>query len=206
MRANTGSAGRRLVAGLLLVTAGLGASSCGSAAPSASTDEPARARAATVDPGTPRRLRTAFATFRSPAEGLPRRVVRMLGEPHVTSDPRLAQRLRAPAAFATWAVQGDEMLCLVSQRDGFGPVSTTCGAVDRVVEEGIFFASLEEASRGPVGAGRVVIGLVPDRTRAVRVVTPGFGTATVPVVSNTFTLRDAVPDPPERIVPVRWAP
>jgi hypothetical protein len=45
--------------------------------------------------------------------------------------------------------------------------------------------------------------LVPDGARRVRIVTPGFATATSPVTHNTFTAHDAATDPPENVLLLR---
>jgi hypothetical protein len=81
-----------------------------------------------------------------------------------------------------------------------------------MLERGTFVATLP--ARPPPQAGvlspksgkptqRVVIGVVPDGTRAVLVHTPKSAIASSTVSQNVFTLRDRTPDPPEVVTLIR---
>lgn len=71
---------------------------------------------------------------------------------------------------------------------------------NRALKHGIFTASLIDSSMVDAESReRVVVGLVPDGTRAVRVHTPGFAAGVSTVADNVFVLRDAITDSPEAI-------
>jgi len=96
-----------------------------------------------------------------------------------------------------WAAPDGHRLCLVdhSSSDGTG---VTCAAVARVLKHGITSTFLREGAHG-VPADRSIVGLVPDGTARVRVLTPGYPPAVASVRRNVFVLHDQVPEPPETV-------
>lgn len=181
--------GRRICAGLLAVVLSAGLlSACG--------EDPQAA-----DQRTTKSLRTAFAPFRSPPEGLPPRVTRILREPFGGARLRLAQRLRTTAGPAVWAVPGKGILCLISQEGAHSEVLSSCTRAYRAVEHGAFLTSLSpEPVLGLGQVRRFIAGVVPDGTRRVRIHTPGSGTKTARITDGTVALLDNVADPPERFL------
>jgi hypothetical protein len=199
----SGTAGRRVVAGLLAALPMPMLAACGS---DRMTSPPPRSQApdrATVEvPRTvPRAVQHAFAPFRSSPEPLPRTVTALLREPTGGADWRLAQQLRGTGDLTVWAVAGRRAMCLISQARGSAAVTETCTSTRRAIAHGVFFTSLAETSAAPATT-RLVVGLVPDRTHRVRIHTTGAAAMTATVASNTFALRDRVADPADRISPL----
>lgn len=145
----------------------------------------------------PERLRTEFALFRSPPEGLPTRVGQVLGSrPMYGMNPSLAQAISG-APWPAWVVPGRGFVCLLYQQSPQAGVGQACTIARRVVVHGVFAATLA-ADRAEPGR-RVVFGVVPDGARTVHVHTPGFASASAPVRGNVFALRDRTSEPPEAI-------
>lgn len=96
-----------------------------------------------------------------------------------------------------WAAPIGHRLCLIdhSGSDGTG---VTCATVTRVLQHGITSAFLREGTQGSP-ADRSIVGLVPDGAARVRLLTPGYQPAVVPVRRNVFVLHDRVPEPPETV-------
>jgi|GEM_PF-5440867 len=145
------------------------------------------------------RLRAAFSFLRTPPERLPRNVMRLL--PRRRGGPNWASAQRVPKLHQlAWVVSGKDYACLLDTREAAEAVGITCTSVSQMTRSGIFTAYLTDASR----PRRIVVGLAPNYVSKVRVLTHGFSPVTIPVISNTFLLRDAVPEPPEHIVPASW--
>jgi hypothetical protein len=98
-----------------------------------------------------------------------------------------------------WAVAGRTSLCLVRPNVD-GMTSATCTPIAHAIDHGVALTTLAAPTRTPAKASRTVVGIVPDHTRRVRVVTPGFATATALVTDNTFAVRDTITDPPQDVV------
>lgn len=120
----------------------------------------------------------------------------------------LAQRVRG-VPWSAWVVPGRGVVCLLYQQPQTSGVGQACTATDRVLANGVFAAALvadADHADGAFGSGqrtkpgtRVVVGVVPDRARTVRVHTRGFPTASAPVRDNAFALRDETDAPPEAV-------
>jgi hypothetical protein len=67
--------------------------------------------------------------------------------------------------------------------------SVACARLSRVLEAGIFIASVPVSGQRSSGF-RSVIGLVPDGVSRVHIHASGARPRTVPVVGNVFALRD----------------
>lgn len=74
----------------------------------------------------------------------------------------------------------------------------TCSSINRVIHHGMMSTFLRDhAFKGT--PSRSTVGLVSDRTKRVRIHTPGFPTVARPVEDNVFFLEDHIPAPPEWI-------
>jgi hypothetical protein len=195
----TEQAGRRAAVGLLCVLSTTVLCACGNN-PAAKQRTSVAASGDPPQPPIPHEVRNAFAPFRSSPEPLPAAVARMLrGQPSAVN-ARAAQRLRAPDGVTVWAVASAHTICLVSQTAVDAPVSQTCTATSRALTNGVFFTTLSANGAAPATT-RLVMGLVPDQVRRVRIRTAGAASAFASVTSNTFALSDHVNQPAERIAP-----
>lgn len=146
----------------------------------------------------PKRLRAEVALFRSPPEGLPIGVTLALsGVSTHGANWRLAQALPG-TPWPAWLIPGRGFVCLMQQKTSRSGIGQACAAERKVLANGIFSTTLA-ANPQLQAATRVVIGVVPDRTRAVRVHTPYVPTARVTVRQGVFTLSDDTSAPPESI-------
>jgi len=137
-----------------------------------------------------------FALLRTKAEGLPPTMTDILAQPAYGMNPALAQRMPT-AAKASWVVPANGYLCIVGREPG-SIVNVTCARNRRAVARGLASVSLYTASRS---RRRLIVGVAPDRARAMRVRTGG-SVAIVPVTEGTFVLRDRLTRPPSRLVPL----
>jgi hypothetical protein len=96
-----------------------------------------------------------------------------------------------------WAGLGGHRICLIDHL-GLGGTGVTCVAIKRALEHGITSTFLREGVHD-APADRSIVGLVPDGAARVRVLTPGYRPAVVPVRRNVFVLHDQVPEPPETV-------
>ncbi|HEX5989022.1 MAG TPA: hypothetical protein VFY75_02250 [Solirubrobacterales bacterium] len=116
---------------------------------------------------------------------------------------KLAQRMPARMGIDFWAVPGRGAICIIAQ-EKVGMVTVNCGSTRHAALHGIAAILLREdhASR-PLGSPRgqrLIYGLAPNGSSTVHVYTNGSMTQ-VPVSDGTFTLRDAVMDPPTEYRP-----
>jgi hypothetical protein len=111
----------------------------------------------------------------------------------------LAQRLPFPPYGSFWLVPGNRFLCLLEQR-GRDTVNQACAKTERVLAHGLFLAFLGAGAEKLVyGARRFVIGVVPDRTHKVFIMTDDSKVA-VSITENAFVRRDGLTAPPDRLV------
>jgi hypothetical protein len=192
--------GWRPVACLLTIALSMvGATACGGSQPSeggsAASSHPA---SPSVLRQVPKRLRAEFALFRSAPEGLPLGVLQVLAASSTYGvNGRLAQVLPG-APWPAWLIPGRGFVCLAQQETPRSGIGQTCAPTREVLKSGTFITTLSAKA-----TQRVVLGVVPDGTRAVRVYTPKSATALVTVSRNVFDVRDRAPGPPETIALVR---
>lgn len=156
----------------------------------------------------PKRLRAKFALFRSPPEGLPIGVTLALsGISTFGANWRLAQALPG-TPWPAWLIPGRGYVCLMQQETPRGGIGQTCALTRDVLEHGMSITTMSadpssQAKVSPITPSgptqRVVMGVVPDGTRAVRVHTPRSPSVRSTVSHNVFALRDRTLDPPETI-------
>jgi hypothetical protein len=212
----------RPAACLLAVVLGIvGATACGGSRPSENSpaSQPSHPAGASPSPASlpvarrvPRLLRAKFALFRSPPEGLPISVTLALsGISPYGANWRLAQALPG-APWPAWLIPGRGYVCLMQQETPRSGIGQTCALTQDVLESGLSITTLPAdpssqaepfPSKPSEPAQRVVMGVVPDGTRAVRVHTPRSDSAWSPVSQNVFALRDKALDPPETVTPIR---
>jgi hypothetical protein len=95
-----------------------------------------------------------------------------------------------------WAVLARQEICLLGDEGevrGLG-----CRPLEQVLREGTYLASIPTPSR-PIDANRNIVGIAPDGIRKVRIQFDQTRPRTVPVIENTFSLRDKGSDFPTRI-------
>ena len=139
-----------------------------------------------------------FSLFRSPSSSLPFSLMTHLGSSSLGAYLPFAQRLHMGA----WVVPEVERVCLIKQKKD-GAVTAACARIERVLSHGIFVASLKDPSMRGSGPRRKIIGLAPDRTHAVRLITPNFTDVTVDVSRGVFVHRDNIPASPQSVTLIR---
>jgi hypothetical protein len=142
-----------------------------------------------------------FALLRTPPEGLPTAVRRILKAPVFGSNWNLAQRIPVTISGAYWLLPGDGYLCVVSEGSMGSPtVGTTCARASQARQHGIAAITVVRAVPGShVAAGRLIVGLAPDSAHQVVVHTAGSA-ETVPVLDEVFVLHDSIVAPPDFFV------
>jgi hypothetical protein len=163
------------------------------AAPTDLRRQPAIARA---DP----RQRANFALLRTPPEGLPARVGRLLDAPIVGMNWRLAQRIPVNLSGAYWLVPGDGHLCIVDHGSLGNPAAgTSCARTADALTQGVASITVTRPHAGVYAdEARLIVGVAPDGADEVRIRTRD-AVARAPVVGSTFVLRDALVAPPDKI-------
>ncbi len=139
----------------------------------------------------PHLLQQNFRVFRVDSAGLPRRLETVLGPAPFGANWAFAQQVHK----GTWAVPARSRICLV-QRGPKGSAGVGCTRTQQVFANGMFITSLKDPSLPGLGARREIVGLAPDGTRKVRLITPGYRTATAPVDHGVFVHRDDIPASP----------
>lgn len=135
-----------------------------------------------------------FALFRGPPEPLPASLAQEMSM--IDGVSALAQRTPL-LTQRVWAVPTVGRVCLVGRNRGEAP-TLGCSRVRHVLKEGTFIASVPAASADP-SSSRTVVGLAPDGIRVVRIHFARTHPKAVPVIENTFALRDKGKDFPESI-------
>lgn len=139
----------------------------------------------------------AFSILRSPPEGLPRRITRLLRQPIFGINWMLAQHIPTPGHGTYWAIPGNGYLCIVSQQENQPSASTLCETNQYAMHHGLVATSVWE-SKGKEPERRMV-GLVPDGTPWVQVITHGSARKLVVNRHDVFVMGDSLPYPPSLI-------
>jgi hypothetical protein len=139
-----------------------------------------------------------FALLRTPPEGLPASIRRVLRAPTLGMNWRLAQRIPVVLPGSYWIVPGDRYLCIVARADPASPgVGTTCARTAQAIEHGIAAVTIAPARPAArVAPSRLIVGVTPDGTRTVLVHTHE-AVAKVPVVDTVFVRHDSIAAPPD---------
>ena len=194
------AAGRACLGLLLALLVAAGLSACGSerdgtesgrAQPPRSSDEAPRPQAATVR--VPRQVATNFALLRTSPDGMPIAVRRILKSPVAGMDWSLARRVPVSLPGRYWLAPGAEHLCVVATSPDSPAVGTVCATYGQALRNGVANTTLD-----PVSGRRLIVGVVPDGTRSVRI-RSGSSTASVRVRDGGFVHRDSVPAPPDQL-------
>lgn len=144
-----------------------------------------------------RRQVEAFGVLRTPPEGLPAGTIDASRPIAFGVNPYLAQRLRTATRATYWLVPGNGFLCIaVIERPQESP-GTSCATTGQALANGVAITLGDRAD-----AGRTVVGVAPDGTQRVRLVTSG-AVVTAPVAGNVFSVTDRASRPPDRIVLLR---
>ena len=201
-------AGRRIsvaLLGFLLVasTAWIAASSSSPAgssvgAPAKRSSSPTASHGGRSAPAVGRvsiSLRNSFTLFRTPPEGLPRRLERILPRPARHGiNWNLAQRMPVATPSPMWAVPGRGIICLLERRPGLS-AGISCTPTDYALSHGLETILLSPS--GSVRSSRLIVGMAPEGTRAVVAKARG-SRIRIPVGKNgVFVRRDGRIDPPD---------
>jgi hypothetical protein len=143
-----------------------------------------------------------FALLRTPPEGLPAAIQRVLRAPVFGSNWKLAQRIPVTLSGVYWLVPGNGYLCVISQGSMGNPgIGTTCAQTSQALRHGVAAITVARAVPGShVPPGRLIVGVAPDGARQVVVHTQG-SVETVPVIDEVFVLRDSMVAPPDFFAP-----
>lgn len=139
----------------------------------------------------PALLLRRFQIFRLPVASEPPAVLQRPRPTPFGMKWALAHRLHGPV----WAAPARERICLAQQQPDEG-LSVVCTRISQILDHSIFIVSLKDPSMQGLGFRREIVGLAPDGTRKVRLITPGYRTATVPVDHGVFVHRDDIPASP----------
>lgn len=82
-------------------------------------------------------------------------------------------------------------------------MAVTCTRTQRALSHGIFIASLRDPSMHGPGPRREIVGLAPDKTRVVHLITPNFKTVVVDVNRGVFVHQDNIPASPGSVTLIR---
>lgn len=146
--------------------------------------------------------RSGFALLRTPAEGLPRRVRKILRQPKYGMNWMLAQRLPVRIRAQVWIVPGRGILCMMD-RQNRNVVGTSCVSTTDALRRGVATTYLGDPSKRSTRGNRVIFGMVPDQAREVVARTHGT-TVRIPVVGGVFVHRDDVMNPPDQLTLVKY--
>jgi hypothetical protein len=150
-----------------------------------------------VLPRLERRQFANFALFRTHPEGLPADVRQILRTPIVGMNWKLAQRMLVHAPGAYWLVPGIGYLCIVNRTPESAGVGTVCAKTTQALAHGVATTAIPHRTAiAPTGTSRLIVGVAPDRARAIYVHTRRT-VVSAPVVNGLFVRRDAVAAPPD---------
>lgn len=139
----------------------------------------------------------AFSILRSPPEGLPKHITRLLRQPIFGTNWMLAQRIPTPGRGTYWAIPGNGYLCIVSQQENQPSASTVCETNQYAINHGLVATSVWEIEgKDPE---RSIVGLVPDGTPWVQVITHGSSKRLIVNRHDVFVMSDSLPYPPSLI-------
>lgn len=141
----------------------------------------------------PRPLLSNFSLLRAPADGIPADVRRTLQVPVPGMRWSLARLMPVVLPGRYWLVPGARDLCLVATTPESPAVGTVCASIGQALQHGVANTSLNRGS-----GERIVVGAVPDGTRAV-VIRSGDSTASATVHRGSFVQRDTLLVPPSQV-------
>jgi hypothetical protein len=143
-----------------------------------------------------------FSLLRTPPEGLPVEIRRIMRKPTNGTNWDLAQRLPETGFGEFWLLPGNNFICLIA-RTGKGTltsISQTCAPTGVALRHGVASVTLRARSLYvPARNNRFIVGVVPDRAAQIVVHTGSF-TAKASVEGNgVFRLYDRAVDPPDSL-------
>ena len=131
-----------------------------------------------------------FLLLRSPPEGLPPSVTSVLKRRVFDIQWRLAQRVPLSFRIKLWLVPGKDMLCIVNL-EADRSVNQACTSSEEAIESGVSLTVID-------GHHRLIVGLAPDGTRGVSVLTDGE-LSTARVIRGVFAIQDSSVNPPDSV-------
>jgi hypothetical protein len=134
-----------------------------------------------------------FPLLHTSKAGLPAIIRQSLQAPFPGMSWSLAREIPTPFPGSYWLAPGLNHLCIVATNPQSRSIGTVCTTINRALRHGIANTSLD-----PVARRRVIVGVVPQGTRAV-LLQSGEEITSVKVHHGRFMLRDAVPAPPDRL-------
>jgi hypothetical protein len=139
----------------------------------------------------------AFSILRSPPEGLPKHITHLLRQPIFGINWMLAQHIPTAARGTYWAIPGNGYLCIVSQQEHQPSASTVCETNQYAIHHGLVATSVWEIKGKDTE--RRIVGLVPDGTPWVQVITHGSARKLIVNRHDVFVMGDFLPYPPSLI-------
>ena len=181
----------------LLATVGGCASSPGRHSQDSTRPEPPAQAHEVAVVRKPEHLQLAnFSVLRGVPEGIPQEVTRAVHADTSGANWTLAQRLPTIDP-AVWAVPGRKHLCLVELPSN-GAIGVVCTRTRYAIQRSAYTASVPPPGSS-TRAKRVILGLVPNSVRAVRVYTAGLPPERASMSQNFFFLEDEVHRPPTSV-------
>jgi hypothetical protein len=170
-----------------------------SAEPKSSDRAPAQQdRPVSVD----RRQLRAFPVLRRPVRPLPDAVSKRLGQAERRLFPSLARQLPTAFGYRSWAVPGDDYLCLVvatPKTDKYRTVDTLCDNTRKVLaRHGISTTYLRPPPFPGAVQTRTTIGFADNHARTALIHT-GRARRNVPVTNGFYATRDHASRPASAI-------
>lgn len=131
-----------------------------------------------------------FTVFRTPSEGLPGLVRRVIAKPIYGMNWRLAQRLSKSTPVDIWAIPGNEYVCLLSLQKS-SALGLTCDSTKGALTHGLATTLMSRRGIGNKSRQnqRLIVGIAPDRARDV-VIHTHESELKLPVVHGVFMHSD----------------
>jgi hypothetical protein len=134
-----------------------------------------------------------FALLRTPAEGLPAAMQRILHGPRFDMNASLAQRVPVNTKGRFWVIPGRGVLCIFAEQDTQF-VSSVCAKTAQALVHGLAITLLSRAT----GGGRTIVGIAPDGKRTA-VLHSKHATIVAQIVHNVFADSDSLTVPVDRV-------
>lgn len=146
----------------------------------------------------PDALQADFALLRTPPDGLPASIRKILHTPTYGMNWKLARRLPIKAFVHIWVVPGNGFICLISQQTQ-ASAGTICETTHEALNHGIATIFLSGGGVDITPLRRTIVGIAPDGTREVIANTQG-SLARIYVTHGIFIHRDKSANPPDRLI------
>jgi hypothetical protein len=143
---------------------------------------------------------TTFSSLRTPPEGLPMRVRRIMrNQPSFGMNWNLAQGVSTTWDGELWLVPGTKFLCILWLSTS-SLLRQGCAPTQIAISHGLAVVALTADPRNSASEGsRAIIGIAPDGATQVLVHTGESIVRRAVGDEGVFTLRDSIDSPPDRL-------